>query len=44
MLALRCGRPAEGLRVLLLGQFISVLITCTGIFSQFLNRYYQVRA
>lgn len=43
MLAVRCGRPAEGHRVLLLGQFISLLITFTGIFSQFLNRYYEVR-
>lgn len=34
----------ESNRVLLLGQFISVLITFTGIFSQLLNRYYEVRS
>ncbi|RLN98337.1 hypothetical protein BBJ28_00010759 [Nothophytophthora sp. Chile5] len=30
-------------RVLVLGQFISVLIACTGVFSQLLNRSYEVR-
>jgi hypothetical protein len=37
-LAALCARN----RVLLLGQFISVLITCTGIFTQVLNQSYGV--
>jgi hypothetical protein len=38
-----CSAVYEKNRVLILGQFISVLIACTGVFSQLLNGSFQVR-
>lgn len=38
-----CHGFYEQNQVLVLGQFISVLITFTGIFTQFLNQNFQVR-
>lgn len=45
LLRLRGGCHAfyERNQVLVLGQFISVLITLTGIFTQLLNQNYEVR-
>ncbi|KAG6622537.1 Drug/Metabolite Transporter (DMT) Superfamily [Phytophthora cinnamomi] len=38
-----CSAVYERNRVLILGQFISVLIACTGVFSQLLNGSFQIQ-